>query len=117
MQTGSSLSSEQSAIGCSSQFSPKYLKLLHVVSIKLDAQTLQAVDGQVEKYYPFCEGRSSFLRVVIQIAMQAVADGRLPFELEDIQRELSQPRAPRRIRRRQAEAKRDEAILQNRCSD
>ena len=64
-------------------------RLINVGEIKLDVPTIQRIDQDVQRFAPFCEGRSTVARVLIQLAYAAIDAGILQWDLESVQRVLS----------------------------
>lgn len=59
------------------------------VPVKLDAATVAEIDKHVAAFAPFCEGRSALIRVLVEVALGAINDGTLTWDLETIQRFLN----------------------------
>lgn len=62
------------------------------IGVKLDAATLARIDELVESFYPFCEGRSALIRVLVEVALTSIDSGTIKFDLKAIQDLLSKPR-------------------------
>jgi hypothetical protein len=59
------------------------------VPMKLAPRTVDRMDEDVERFAPFCEGRSTIGRVLIEYAYQAIDEGILKWDFESINRVLS----------------------------
>lgn len=62
------------------------------VPVKLDPATVEQIDKHVAAFSPFCEGRSALVRVLVEVALGAITDGTLRFDLPSIQQVLSKAR-------------------------
>lgn len=62
------------------------------VPIKLDVDTIRRIDQDVQRFAPFCEGRSTVARVLIQFAYAAIDAGILKWDLQSVQDVLSNSR-------------------------
>jgi hypothetical protein len=49
------------------------------VGAKLDVETVCRIDAFVEKFSPFCESRSSMVRILLETAIAAIDSGAVPF--------------------------------------
>lgn len=72
-------------------------EVMQPIAVKLDAATLVRLDDLAEKFYPFCEGRSALIRILLQVALASIDNGSLRFDLESIQALLSAPRTPKLV--------------------
>jgi hypothetical protein len=49
------------------------------ISAKLDAETICRIDEYVERFSPFCESRSSMVRILLETSIAAIDSGAVPF--------------------------------------
>jgi hypothetical protein len=61
------------------------------VTVKLDAQTLVRLDALVARFSPFCEGRSSMLRIIVETICAAIDNGNMAFDMESVKNLLGTP--------------------------
>jgi hypothetical protein len=59
------------------------------VPVKLDAETVTRINEDVKRFAPFCEGRSTMARVLIQIAYSQIDSGKVDWTVRGIQRALN----------------------------
>lgn len=63
------------------------------VPTKLRSLTIDRIDADVQRFAPFCEGRSAIVRLLIDVAYAAVDRGMVPWDLAGVQGVLGIPRS------------------------
>ena len=58
------------------------------VPVKLDEKTVQRMDQDVQRFSPFCTGRSQLGRLLIHLAYAQIDNGEVDWTLSGIQRAL-----------------------------
>lgn len=59
------------------------------VAVKFESSTVERFDRDIQRFAPFCEGRSAIARVLVDVAYAAIDAGIIPWSLESIQEILS----------------------------
>lgn len=62
------------------------------VPAKFDSSTVERMDREIARFAPFCEGRSTMVRILVEYALAAIDDGILQWDLKSIQQVLSNSR-------------------------
>jgi len=62
------------------------------VPMKLDPEIVERMDRDVQRFAPFCEGRSAVGRELIRYAYDLIDQGIIEWNLEAVQRVRSNPR-------------------------
>jgi len=58
------------------------------VTAKLEAEVVSRIDGLVERFRPFCEGRSSMMRILLKVAIAGIDAGKIPNTMSGLQNYL-----------------------------
>lgn len=61
------------------------------VAGKVDARTIASLDALVERFQPFCDGRSSMIRILLETVTLAIDNGTLEFDLDSVKRLREKP--------------------------
>lgn len=67
------------------------------VTAKLDVETIVSIDELVEQFSPLVEGRSTIVRLLIEVALAAMDSGVIPFTLEGLGPFLQKARGRRNL--------------------
>jgi hypothetical protein len=61
---------------------------LKAIPVKLDEKTVARIDEDVENFAPFCKGRSTMVRLLVQIAHRQIDSGKVNWTMRGIQQAL-----------------------------